>query len=164
LYYWEEPLDLTGSSTNVHYRGPGVDSKVNQEITSWQVSGFDSRKEGIQTVAITIEGQSDYFDIALFPFPPADGDNMIPMSLSPNQEKAIQNSLGGSWKLYIFESASRAVVKPSGTGKDGASGSTGDAAFNAPAVAGDYIIAISFTKNGYTYSRFYKLKVAETPS
>ncbi|MDR0706446.1 MAG: hypothetical protein LBF60_01035 [Treponema sp.] len=158
LYYWGEPLDLTGASATIHYRGPAVDSKLNQEIKSSQVSGFDSMKEGIQTAAVAIEGRSDYFDIALLAFPPGDADEM---TLSQNQEKTIPNALGGSWKLYIFESASRAVVKING--KEGESGSKGEAvSFTAPPNAGAYIIAISFTKDGRAYSRFYTLTVSSS--
>ncbi|MDR1219661.1 MAG: bacterial Ig-like domain-containing protein [Treponema sp.] len=159
LYYWGENLDMADASANIHYRGPGVDSKLNQKIKDSQVSGFDSRKGGIQTIAVTLEGRSDYFDIALLPFSPADDDKTIPMSLSPNEEKIIQNSLGGAWKVYIFESASRAVVRPSGNGKDGTYGSKGDVVFNAPAVASGYIMAISFTNGDTSYPLFYRLTV-----
>jgi hypothetical protein len=161
LYYWGEPLDLTRSSANIYYRGSDIEPKLDQEIKSQHVSGFDSRKEGIQTIAVTIEGQSDYFDIALVAFKPND-DDKITMSLSsPNLEKTISNELGCSWKLYIFESASRNVVKLNGNGQGGKSGSTGDISFNAPSTAGDYIIAVSFKKDGYTYNRFYKLSVSQ---
>jgi hypothetical protein len=159
LYYWGETLDLTGASANIYYRGPGVDPKLKQEIKYGQVSGFNPRREGIQTIAVTIEGRSDHFDIALLSLLPADVDETLPlMSLSPNQEKTIQNPPEGPWKIYIFERDSRAVVKlknPSGAG---------DIVFTAPAAAGDYIIATSSAKDGYTYPRFYRLTVTpDTP-
>ncbi|MDR0375376.1 MAG: bacterial Ig-like domain-containing protein [Treponema sp.] len=153
LYLWGESLDLTGASANIHYRGPDVPSKPKQTINLSHVSGFDPKKEGVQTLTVTIEGQRAYFDIALLAVPP-DSDLLVrSLPVPTNQQGSLPNELNCPWKVYIFSLASRDVAVEK-------SGKNVPLSFTTPSLAGDYIMALSFTRDGVTTYRFYRLIVS----
>jgi hypothetical protein len=146
LYQVGENLDLAGALVNIYYRGmePGIDKQINLS----QISGFNSRKEGIQTISVTIGGQSDHFDIALLVIPP---DQQNSISAAYGDTIHVANPVDGSWKVYVFNLGG-AMVKS-------ATGARGEASYTAPE-DGTYTVVVSFAKQGNIYYRFYSLQVS----
>ncbi|MDR2193039.1 MAG: bacterial Ig-like domain-containing protein [Treponema sp.] len=148
LYRRGESLDLTGALVHIYYRGPGVAPKLDQPISPAHVSGFDSKREGIQTITVTTGNQSDRFDIALIALPEA------VITASTGSIRTIPlGELEGSWRLYVFDEHDTVLENHKG------SGST--VSFQAPFAPAVYTVALVVRKDGYAYTRFYKLTVEE---
>lgn len=154
LYRLGESLNLTGASVHIYYRGPGVDAKLDQEINPSYVSGFDSKKHGIQIITVTIGDRSDRFDIALMEPPISE---LKPLTALPDGIITISNDLEGSWKIYIFD---RNGAIPKNGEK---TGSESPISFQAPSTPADYTVVRGIKKDGRWYSLFYKLTVAAAP-
>jgi hypothetical protein len=145
LYNRGETLDLTGASVDIFYRGDPA--KRGQSVSA--VSGFDSNREGLQTLTVTIGGKTDAFDVAVRGITVTDEPTITKTS---GASVTIVNSpqLGGSWKRMLFNGT--ALTK-----QDSGTGDT--VTFTAPS-AGTYTLLLVFSKDGYQYYRFYTLQVS----
>jgi hypothetical protein len=149
LYKYGEVFDRSGLSVEA-FRRNGT-SYVEKTPT---VSGFDSTREGIQTITVSTGGKSDQFIVGVMLF----ALNPSSPEISAQEGGVItlktENGVTGSWTVYIFKD-SFFESEPKLDPRSGAS-----IAFSAPSSAGDYIIAANLRVKGVTSCRFYLLRVA----
>jgi hypothetical protein len=149
LYKYGEVFDKRGLNVKVFRRNGTTYDETNPDI-----SGFDSKREGIQTVTVSTAGKSYRFVVAVMLFALDSSAAGISASKGGNVTLVAENGASGSWTVHLFKDSayeSTPKINPnSGT----------SATFAAPTIDGTYIIAASIRINGVTTYRFYLLRVA----
>ncbi|MDR0410956.1 MAG: bacterial Ig-like domain-containing protein [Treponema sp.] len=148
LYRYGETFDRTGLNVKVYRR-----NKTSYDEKNPAISGFDSKREGIQTITVSTGGKSYQFivGVMLFALNPSAPEISVPRSGTVTLK--TENGASGSWTVYVFkgdtlESTPRLDPK------------SGDSiSFPAPADSGIYTIAANFQIRGVRLCRFYLLKV-----
>ncbi|MDR0645055.1 MAG: bacterial Ig-like domain-containing protein [Treponema sp.] len=150
LYKYGEPFDRNGLNVKVFRRnGTFYDEKTPV------VSGFDSTREGIQTITVSTGGKSYQFDVGVMLFALNPEGPEISISKGGTITLKAESGIIGSWTIYVFKDSAFESV-PRLDPKVGSS-----VAFAAPSSAGTYVVAASFRLRGVTSCRFYLLRVTE---
>ncbi|MDR0785852.1 MAG: bacterial Ig-like domain-containing protein [Treponema sp.] len=148
LYKYGEAFDRNGLSVKVYRRdGTSYDEK------NPAISGFDSAREGVQTITVSAGGKSRQFIVGVMLF--ALSAPEISASKGGTVMLQAENGASGSWAVYVFKGDAFESA-PKLDPQNGAS-----AAFSAPSSGGNYIVAANFRAKGVTSCRFYLLKVEE---
>jgi hypothetical protein len=148
LYKYGEAFDKAGLSVKVFLRnGRSYDEK------SPKVSGFDSTREGMQTVTVSAGGKTYSFVIGVMLLALNPTYQGISVSKGGSVTLSSENGAEGSWGVYIFKD--RAFEDEP---KLGARVSD-RAVFAAPTGEGAYTVAATFRVKGVTLCRFYPLSV-----
>jgi hypothetical protein len=148
LYNCRENIDLTGASVNIYYRDrQKYPPNIGSSLSNSNLSGFDSSKDGIQTITVTVKGKTDTFDVAVM------SPIGKPEQITPINGKVNIDAQNGSWKIYIYNKNSGSLSRDTDKGK------SSSISFDAPS-NGTYIIVVSLNIQEKIYYRFYELTVS----
>ncbi|MDR1126943.1 MAG: bacterial Ig-like domain-containing protein [Treponema sp.] len=148
LYKYGEAFDRSGLSVEA-FRRNGTSYAEKTPV----ISGFDSTREGIQTITVSAGGKSHQFIVGVMLFAMKPSSPEISVQRNGAITLETENETSVSWTVYIFKD-SLLESSPKLDPRTGAS-----IAFNAPFSAGDYIIAANLRVKGVTSCRFYLLRV-----
>ncbi|MDR1216854.1 MAG: bacterial Ig-like domain-containing protein [Treponema sp.] len=146
LYKYGEAFDRSGLSVEV-FRRNGTSYAEKTPV----ISGFDSTREGIQTITVSTGGKSHQFVVGVMLFAMKPSSPAI--SVQRNGAITLETEANVSWTIYIFKD-SLFESSPKLDPRTGAS-----IAFSAPSSEGDYIVAANIRVKGVTSCRFYLLRV-----